>query len=234
MQKIRIVLFALCLGACSSGSKQESSVDASPGDSDTATTAPAEVPTLTTGLVVTGDTSQLNGRFDEISEAIASGSDTYYTVSVTTRQYEASSEVTWYFDDTFLPRYFKMSWAAEGNEGSTEYFIEQNEVVCATEEENNQSKKWCASTGGIATTWNESDDSSTTALLEADFATTCNDQLEQYMSTLTALLKEGEITAQDENSYTIRIEKTMDVGTEVTESTEVNIPRKLYASIIEE
>lgn len=54
------------------------------------------------------------------------------------------------------------------------------------------------------------------------------------MSTLTALLKEGEITAQDENSYTIRIEKTMDVGTEVTESTEVNIPTKLYASIIEE
>lgn len=230
-----ISLMALSLAACSSGNKEADSVDSdSSGDTVITAMVPADDPTVTSAVVVTGDTSQLIARFDEISEVNASNSDNYYTVNITTQQYEASSDVTWYFDENFLPRYFQMSWASEGNEGSTEYFIVQNEVVCAREEDNRQTKTWCNTTGGTLTTWDESTDTSTTTLLETDFATTCNDNLEQYMYTLTAILKEGEITDKDENSYTVRIEKTVDVGNEVKESTEVKIPRKLYASIMEE
>lgn len=231
MKKIITPLLTLTIVACTSSGNNEAGSQDSTSVSDTITAAlPEEEATLVT-QVVAGDTSKLSARFDEISEANSTASENYYTVSITTRQYEASSEVTWYFDDTFLPRYFSMSWAIEGNEGSTEYFIEQNEVVCALVEEYNQTSKWCNTTGGTRITWNESTDTSTTELLEADFVTTCDERLEDYMSTLTDIVNEGEITAKDENSYTIRIEKTVEVGIEVTESTEVKIPKKVYESI---
>jgi hypothetical protein len=231
MKKIITPLLTLTIVACSSSGNNEAGSQDSTSGSNTITALPEEESTLAAQVVVTGDTSQLNARFDEISGANSTASGNYYTVSITTRQYEASSEVTWYFDDTFLPRYFSMSWAAEGNEGSTEYFIEQNEVVCALVEEYNETSKWCNTTGGTRTIWNESTDISNTELLEADFVTTCDERLEQYMSTLTDIVNEGKIIEKDENSYTIRIEKTAEVGIEVTESTEVKIPKKVYESI---
>jgi hypothetical protein len=231
MHKIIIPLLAIILAACSaSGNKELGTVN--PSTSDTITKALSdEAKAVTSAEVVIGDTSNLTARFDEISEANATASEHYYTVSITTKQYEASSDVTWYFDHTFLPRYFSMSWASEGNEGSTEYFIEQNEVICARVEEYNQTHQWCNTTGGTRTTWDESTDTGSTELLEPDFAATCDENLERYMSTLTAILNEGEITSKDENEYTIRIEKTAEVGIEVTEYTEVKIPKKLYESI---
>lgn len=49
------------------------------------------------------DTRQLNTQYDELREAILLDADALCLVSVSTKQYEAVSDVTWYFDSTYTP-----------------------------------------------------------------------------------------------------------------------------------
>jgi hypothetical protein len=73
MKKIMIFLIALNLAACSPVNKEEGSLDTTAAvDCDTTAIEPLEDPTITSPVVVSGDTSLLIGRLDEISEANAS------------------------------------------------------------------------------------------------------------------------------------------------------------------
>jgi hypothetical protein len=68
------------------------------------------------GQEQTSDTSQLEITFDETAGLVFEKQEPYSTVSIVTKQYEASAHVTWYFDAGISPIYFKESWASEGNE----------------------------------------------------------------------------------------------------------------------
>ncbi len=231
MKNLLTLLFTLMLAACSSGNKEVGVQDSSMVEDTiampTATderAAEAEIP------VEMSDTSQLEIRFDETAGLVFERQEPYYTVSITTKQYEASSDVTWYFDADFSPIYFKEDWAAEGNEGSTEFFMEAGNVMCAATQESGDEKKWCHTTGGLRIYEGGSGDL-LTELLPSDYGNDCNAKLSRYLDILKAIIKEAEVAQQDENSYTLRIEKTVDVGTEVQESTEVTIPKKVYDSL---
>ena len=51
-------------------------------------------------------------EIEKVRQAMENKTD-FYEVSVSTMQYEASSDVTWYFDKGFSPLYFKDNWAME-------------------------------------------------------------------------------------------------------------------------
>lgn len=230
MRKIRWLLLTLAV-ACSSGNKKI------PDSTTVADTAASEIMLSQESIelsasAVTSDTSQLTARFDEVSQAKTTDSENWHNVSISTSQYEAGSDVIWYFDESVSPRYFNMTWSAEGREGSTELFIESNTVTCAQEEENETLEIWCSTTGGIRTTWLENDDQVSKELLPADYATTCNSELERYLNILKTFLQENEITQRDENMYTLRIEKVVNYGAEFTESVEITIPKKVYDALV--
>lgn len=232
MKRLLPLLLPFALAACSSGNKETSSQDSVIAYSDTIAAA---VVTENTPVEIfeeqVSDTSQLEITFDETAGLVFDRMESFYTVSIATKQYEASSDVTWYFDADFSPIYFKQDWASEGNEGSTEFFIEDGKVMCAATLESGEEKKWCRKTGGLRVYDGGSGDL-LSELLPPEYAKDCNAELSQYMNTLILILKEAEKTSEDENSYTLRIEKTVNYGQEYTESTEVSIPKKVYNSII--
>jgi hypothetical protein len=90
---------------------------------------------------------------------------------------------------------------------------------------------WCSTTGGTRATWSEENDNVVRTLLPAAYGKNCNESFERYLGVLKSLLKEGKISEQDKNSYTIRIETTVNYGQEYTESTEVKIGKNVYAAI---
>jgi hypothetical protein len=232
MKKLLSPLLVIVLVACSSGNKETGSQDSVVAYNDTIA---APVVTGTTPVELyeeqTSDTSQLEITFDETAGLVFDKQEAYYTVTITTKQYEASSDVTWYFDNNFSPIYFKEDWASEGNEGSTEFFIEGGNVLCAATLESGEEKKWCRTTGGLRMYDGGSGDL-LTELLPSEYGKTVNEELSRYLDILKALLKEAEITQQDGDSYTLRIEKTVDVGIDVQESTEVTIPKKVYKELV--
>jgi hypothetical protein len=174
---------------------------------------------------VARDTSMLNPWYDEARDSILKSEGAFYQVSISTSQYEGRSDVTWFFDDRYDPRYFRESWSYEGGEGSTEYFIEIGNVVCSQIEENNETEKWCRITGGIRTKW---DEDGSTELLPLIYGQNQNEILKQKIDILKSLIMECEIIEETEGSFTLRSEHTIDVGQEVTESVEVHIPKDLY------
>lgn len=90
---------------------------------------------------------------------------------------------------------------------------------------------WCSTTGGTRATWGEENDNVVRTLLPAAYGKNCNESFERYLGVLKSLLKEGKISEQDETSYTIRIETTVNYGQEYTESTEVKIGKHVYTAI---
>lgn len=229
MKTLLTPLLLLTLYACTTANKETTPQDTTTVNNDTLTTVsvqpeePEETPS---------DTSKLSERWEEVSMAAESVWNSWYRVTVVTSQYEAGSDVTWYFDAEFSPKYFKMTWSAEGNEGSTEFFIYDDEVECAQEEESNTLTTWCTTTGGTQITWDEDTGERTNVeLLPADHGVVCNTSLKGYLDILKRLLNEGERTETDESTYTIRIEETVNYGQEFTESTEVQIHKKLYEAI---
>jgi hypothetical protein len=221
------------LAACSSsGNKDTGSQDSVATVSDTTAAAAAtEATPVEIFEEQVSDTSQLEITWDETAGLVFERQEPYYTVSIVTKQYEASSDVTWYFNPDFSPIYFKEDWASEGNEGSTEFFIEAGSVMCAATQESGDEKKWCRKTGGLRMYDGGSGDL-LTELLPSEYGKDCDTDLAKYLETLSAILREAEITQKDGDSYTLRIEKTVDVGTEVQESAEITIPKKVYHSII--
>jgi hypothetical protein len=222
----------LFLAACSPGNKETNSQDS------TAMNDTLDVPAIADNELVDevvkemSDTSQLEITFDETAGLVFERQELFYTVSVTTSMYESSSDVTWYFDLDFSPIYFKETWASEGNEGSTELFIQDGNVACAYTEEYSTVNKWCRVTGGTRTTSNDKSAAENIELLPSEHGADVNEELTRYLGILKAILAEAEVRQEDENLLTLRIEKMIQIGEEeFPGSTEVSIPKKLYEAI---
>jgi hypothetical protein len=176
------------------------------------------------------DTSRVSEVYDEQLVLATNDESKYYTVSIRVSQYEGGADVTWYFDKELSPRYFKETWSMEGNEGSTEILIENGSASCLSKSDNQTEENWCAKTGGIKRGSYEGRDEK--ALLPADYGTLATKEFEDNLSTLKSILKDGTITSESPDSYVVRIEQTVDVGQEVTEYTEVDIPKAVYNELM--
>lgn len=233
-------LLVLVLTACSSGSKDVGTNDSTAvGDTLDVPAVADEATLVEAGKDAAGDvpadTSKLEITFDETAGLVFERQEPYYTVSIVTQQYEASSEVTWYFDAEVAPLYFKESWSAEGNEGATEFFMDtkSGNVACAYTEEADVAEKWCGATGGIRTRLDDETGESTVELIPAGYGAQVNGELTRYLDILKRILNDAEKTQEDETTYTLRIEKTTLIGEmEVQESTEVSIPKKVYEALV--
>ena len=174
------------------------------------------------------DTSDLNLVYDEKRENTLTMMDVYYQVSISNKQYEAVSDVTWYFDGNFSPRYFSLAWSAEGNDGTTELIIEEGAVICGTKQEYNTTTKWCNNIGGTSMTWEEETETPSIELLPMNYRSTLNDELNEFLTTLKHILNEVEVTTADENLYTLKKEVEVNYGSDFTETLKVTIPKELY------
>jgi hypothetical protein len=181
--------------------------------------------------IPSSDTSMLDEKYSEYRQMIADSSEFYYEITIGTNQYEAVSDVTWYYDKSFSPRYFKETWSMEGTEGNTEYIIENDVVVCALVDESygngSSTTKWCRQTGGTISTWSDDVTDPVIAQVAPDFSKKSKEELDRYVGILKNLVRES-VTSESDNIYIIRLENKVDVGQEVTESTELRIHKKVY------
>lgn len=235
--RIPIVLLLIIASSCTTRQTTESMQDSVSTDTIQSKAAEPlrqeESPQGALPEVVTSDTtSKLDGLYSDLYLAITDSIESFFQVPVVTSEYESRADVIWYFDKSFAPRYFKETWSMEGTEGSTEYIIENDRVVCALENESygsgSSTTKWCTTTGGIVSTWKDGTDDPENTLAPDDFGKNSNEELSSYMSILKALLKDGEIKEDSDNVLTIRLENTINIGEEVTQYTEVRISRVLY------
>ncbi len=225
-------LAIVLLWGCSTSEKQSSAVEDSTAATDSVSGI-EEVSNedLATDEDVPEDTSALDDRFTAWKDAVDSAKDTLLEVSVNTKQYEASSDVTWYFDSDINPVYFYESWSVEGNHGSTERIVKDGSVVCSTVEENSTTEKWCVSTGGLRTMADENSGEESKTYLDDVYGNEQTASLKNDLATLTSLLREAEVTEQDDESLTLRIEEVVNHGEEFTEYVEVRIPRKVLEGL---
>jgi hypothetical protein len=172
------------------------------------------------------DTSRVSEVYDEQLALATNDESKYYIVSIRVSQYEGGTDVAWFFNKNLSPTYFKETWSMEGNEGSTEILIENGSASCLSKSDNQTEENWCAKTGGINRSSYEGRDEIT--LLPVDYGTLATKEFEDNLSTLKSILKDGTITSESPDRYIVRIEQTVDVGQEVTEYTEVDIPKAVY------
>lgn len=180
-------------------------------------------------------TDSINSELEDCRKNINDSIGSYYTVTISTSQYEASSSVTWHFDKNVSPRYFKDDWAMEGTEGSTEFFIDNNTMKCAFESESfgtgSTATSWCKETGGLRLTHEDESGNDTTETLPAHYNHQLEESFNRYFSVLKTLLKEGKVEDETVDPYTIKIENKPYEGDEFTEITEISIPRELYKAL---
>lgn len=178
--------------------------------------------------------SNVSRAYELFSLRISAQEDSFYTVTITSSQYEAGSDATWHFDASSLPVYYNESWHMEGTEGTVEYLIEDNEVVCARVEDyygsGNEVTLWCAHTGGEKNSYTDNADEPMVEALPEDFPNLCQQELSRYLDILKSLVREGAIVTEWEDAYVVRVENVMNTGPEqeVVEYTEVTIPKMLY------
>lgn len=178
----------------------------------------------------------INSVLEDCRKKINDSIDNYYTITISTSQYEASSSVTWHFDKSFSPRYFKDDWAMEGTEGSTEFFMDHSILKCALELESfgigSTATTWCIETGGMRTTHEDESGNDTTEMLPSDYTQQLEESFNRYFSVLKTLLKEGKVEDETVDPYTIKIENKPYEGDEFIEVTEISIPRELYNGLM--
>lgn len=178
----------------------------------------------------------INSVLEDCRKNINDSIENFYTITISTSQYEASSSVTWHFDKNFSPRYFKDDWAMEGTEGNTEYFIDHGELQCTFEYESfgtgNSVTSWCKVTGGVLTTHEDESGNDTTEPLPANYIKQVDESFNRYLSALKTLLKEGKIEDETNDPYLIKIENKPYEGDDFTEVTEISISRELYKALI--
>jgi hypothetical protein len=230
---IPITLLVLTF-ACTAANQETSSQDSTAIDSfavvDSTRISDNEVEEPSEDNEGDQDTSRISEVYDEQLVLATNDESKYYTVSIRVSQYEGGADVTWYFDKELSPRYFKETWSMEGNEGSTEILIENGSASCLSKSDNQTEETWCAKTGGIKRGSYEGRDEKT--LLPADYGALATKEFEDNLSTLKSILKDGTITSESPDSYVVRIEQTVDVGQEVTEYTEVDIPKAVYNELM--
>jgi hypothetical protein len=175
------------------------------------------------------DSSQLITIYGEQVALATNDEAKYYIVSLTVSQYEGIVSATWHFDKTLSPRYYNESWSFEGNEGVNEMIIENEAVVCMLESDNYSEEKWCAQTGGMKS---EGEEEVTVSSLPPDYNTTADRRFEERFNVMKNVLRGGKIISDSPDSYIVRVESTVDVGQEVTEYTEVDIPKVVYDKLM--
>jgi len=226
-----IFIALLILGCAPSGNNDSETTDSlaladtmdvpSLPDDETYNTSPA------------GDTSQLASYYEAKAQATADQEGNFFRVTIETSQYEATSHVTWFFDKSFSPRLFSQSWAAEGNEGSMEYFVEDGQVVCASQDDGYESFKWCTGTGGTRSQLSGDNNQTTTELLPDTFGAECNESVNVFLNTLIQILKDGQVTNPGESTYSLKIERPFEEDSEFVETVEVSIEKALYEKLVE-
>lgn len=228
MKKTFFVIIVIALSGCNR------SAESSNNTNDTTV-----VDTLSKATSVAQDTitaDALAARYASVSEQFNSASFPY-EVTIETSEYEAMSTVLWKFDSAFSVRYYKEDWAFEGQEGNSEYFLENGNVVCTEEEESvggagSAVKRACNGSRGIILTWNEGQEQPDKNFLPDDYLITKQRDNDQAYQTLLSLLKQNEITEKTEQIYTIKIENIINAGEDFKELTEIIIPKTLYEALI--
>jgi len=231
MKSTRYVFCLLLAAACSPSANKESELADSLALTDTLDVP--DLPDETTTVEADADTSQLVSYYEAKAQATADQEENFFRVTIETSQYEATSHVTWFFDKSFSPRLFSQSWAAEGNEGSREYFVQDGQVVCASQDDGYESFKWCAATGGKRSQLSGDNNQTTTELLPDTFGAECNESVNVFLNTLIQILKDGQITNPGENTYAIKIERPFEEDSEFVETVEVSIEKTLYEKLVE-
>jgi hypothetical protein len=174
------------------------------------------------------DTSALEERFKAWKDVIDSAAETLYQVTMSNHQYEATSDITWYFDAEINAVYFSINWSMEGTEGSTERIAKDGSVICSSVQENSTYEKWCQSTGGIRTTVDENSGQETKDYLDAVYGNEQSLSLQQDIAALSAFLQEAKVVEDEGDWVTLRIEKVVNYGEDFTEYAEVRVHRKVY------
>lgn len=235
----RLVPIALLvfMFSCTVANQETSSQDSTAVDSiasvDSATISNGEVEQQSEDDEGEQDTSRLEQVYNEQLELATNAESKYYIVSVRVSQYEGGSDVTWYFDKDLSPRYFSETWSMEGNEGSSEFTIKDGKVVCASHRDNRTEDKWCDQTGGLSKEWNDEESTEpTVSAMALEYSVSADKEFESNLSTLKSILKNGTITSTSPDSYIVRIEEVINVGQEVTEYTEVDIPKVVYDELM--
>jgi hypothetical protein len=234
MSRLIPITLLVLMFACTATNQETSSQDSTSVDNiaivDSTSISGNEIEEPFTSNEVDQDTSRLSAVYDEQLALAINDESKHYIVSIRVSQYEGGADVTWYFDKELSPRYFKETWSMEGNEGSTEIMIDNSSATCLSKSDNQSDENWCAKTGGIKSSSYEEREERT--LLSADYATFATKEFEDNLSTLKSILKDGTITSESPDSYIVRIEQTVDVGQEVTEYTEVDIPKVVYDELM--
>jgi hypothetical protein len=233
----KLLSLLLTLGACAPGNKETSLQDSTESIDSIALVNSDEGEEVDVEgdnnevYVGIDDSVDIRVTYDGYKAKFEEASVDYQEVHIYYNQYEARSEVTWLFDETLAPRYFFESYAMEGNEGSTEYYIKNNEVICAEEVDNTETKKWCEGKGALLKD-DEPDGAINKEPLSENFKNSCNQNLASKLNALRSILSEGEKTDEDENTYRVKIEKVVNYGEDMTESVEVVIPKKVYVELM--
>jgi hypothetical protein len=218
-------LLLLLLANCTP-SDQVSSAHADSTDVDTASNL-VEFDSSELVIDSQNDSLSLDDLYAEKKSAIDSGKDTFLVVTVLMMQYEASKSVVWYFDSAILPVYFYESWSMEGNEGSTERFVEGGSVMCATIEENSMNEKWCAATGGIRA-FSEGNSTEKENIKNDDvYGDKQTSAFHSDFQALSSLLQQATLVQENETMLTLEIKNVVNYGDDFTETVEIKIPRKV-------
>jgi hypothetical protein len=230
MRNICCLLIVLITIACSSPDGKSNSGQDTPM-ADTTRAVAAVVEPVLEEEIADEDTSVLEERYNSYKKSVDESRDTLFEVKMSNRQYEATSEITWYFDKDINAIYFSISWSAEGNEGSTERFVKDGNLMCSNVSENSTYETWCQSTGGIRTNVDDESGDETKTYLDNVYGNAQSIRLQEDLTALSAFLREAELVSDEDNIVTLKIEKTVNYGEEFTESAEMKIHKKVYEAL---
>jgi hypothetical protein len=181
-----------------------------------------------------GNEVDLELYYDERSHIILNEGEFFYQVNIVFNGYESMSDVTWFFDKEFSVRCYKQNWSMEGQEGSEEFFLRNDSIICMMEIETGGvgtiTTRVCTEVGGMKTTENYDQDP-VNEPVPANYLDDKRKEFDRYLQTLKDLLGGVEVTEPDAETYTLKIENVVDVGQEVTETTTITIPKALYEKL---
>jgi hypothetical protein len=195
-----------------------------------------------TGYTEPGDSTEMDGSlldemYEKANQQVQERNGFFYEVSSQTNNYESMSSVTWYFDSTFSVVYYKDDWSMEGQEGASEIFLADDRIICYSSDESGGSSrtsiKVCEGTGGKMVTEEEGQETPTEEALSDSYLEEARKELDGNLGRLISFLRDTEVTDKSDAMYTIRVENTANYGIEVTESSEVSIPKALYEKLLE-
>lgn len=179
-------------------------------------------------LMASDDTSSAGQLFFLLKDSIETLKDRYLEVSISSNQYEATSDVTWYFDSAMNPVYYYERWSSEGSEGMTERIIKDDQIVCVSMAENSTSEKWCRQVGGVRVEPNESEGDDILTILDNAYGAGLYQSFKDDLGDISSFIREAEIIEDGDEWLVLRIEEVVNYGGAYTETAEMRIPREVY------